>query len=165
MIFINNYLIPFLLAVIGGVISSGIWWLMTRIICFPTFSISKQIKDYEKGRKLVEIKNTSKRFGGYNIECYGEYSFSYKGRPFKYPLIPKSIYYLKAGDSEEISVKIPQKAMIDNQITLEEAFYQSSDGTLSIRIVYQNKFGVKRSYVPSLPVQKESYSYQEQSGE
>lgn len=165
MLFFCELLMSFFFAIVGGVISSGIWWYMTKTICFPSFEISKKIKDYEYGRKMLEIKNTSKRYGGYNIECYGEYIFSYNGRTIKYPLQPKSLFYLKAGDSEEISVKIPNRVTIDNNISLEDAFYQSSDGVLLIRLVYQNKFGIKRTFTPSMPVQKEPLSYQEQSNE
>ena len=159
--FFNEFILPLLLAIIGGVISSGLWWLMTRILCFPTFEVSKEIKDYENGRKRIEIKNTSKRYGGYNIECYGEYSFSYNGRPIKYKLPPRSLSYLKAGEGEDINVKIPSNATIDKN-SLENAFYQSSNGVLMIRLVYQNKFGIKRSFVSPYPVQKEQYSLQEQ---
>ncbi|MBQ7697984.1 MAG: hypothetical protein IJT35_05310 [Paludibacteraceae bacterium] len=158
---LKDYICPIILAIIGGIISSALWWLMTRIICFPSFYIGKQIKSYN-GKKLVEIKNSSDRYGGYNIEFYCEYQFSYKGRPVKYPLKPKYIYYLNAGGNDEVNVKIPSTAKIDD-IKLEDAFYQSQDGKLEIQIVFQNKFGVKRSFRSLESVQKEEYPYQEPS--
>lgn len=155
---VRDIVVPICVALCSGILSSFLWWLITRRVCFPELDVDKNITADNNDNKIVYIKNKHNRFGAYDIYCYIEYMFTYKGRLIKYKLPPKTINYLKALGEEDISVKLPIKEIINKDGTrelLSNAFYNSLDGKVYIRIVYQNKYGIKHSIPITFIVDRE----------
>lgn len=161
---IRDVVIPIIVALTSGIISSFLWWLITRRVCFPSLDVGENIVADNNGNKTIKIKNNHNRYGAYDIYCYIEYMFTYNGRLIKYNLPPKAINYLKALGEDEVSVKFPTKEIINKDGTkelLSNAFYKSIDGKAYVKIVYQNKYGIKHSIPTTFIVEREIEKMQE----
>lgn len=155
---LGNFVVPIIVALASGILSSFLWWLITRKVCFPTIDVDENIILESNGDKIVKVRNKDAKYGAYDITCYVEYRFTYKNRRLKCSLIPRNIPYIKALGEEDILVNLPTREIgneDEKRILLVDAFNQSVDGKLHIKIVAQNKYGVKKNLPNTFIVDRE----------
>ena len=137
-------IIPLVIGLISGIISSLLFWLILNVWLIPEIETDKKIQ-YGKRNKYIRVYNKS-LFNVFEVISFIEYKFI---NGASYYRTDKTIPYLIKKKGEYVVV-LSGKSQIDknsNNTTVED-FFNQKKGEIVITVTYQNRFGIKKTTKP-----------------